>query len=105
MLCIWWDWNGIVYYAKHELNSGRCCYHLDRLKVLIEEECPELANPNGVVFYQGNVRPGRNWYNLAGCPTAYFQIPTKFLLMVKILWKPVKKRLVLYPERCQVLGR
>jgi len=60
MLCIWWDWKGIVYYEllphNQTINSDKYCSQLDRLKAAIEKR-PELANQKGVVYYQDNAGP------------------------------------------------
>jgi len=60
LLCIWWDWKGIVYYEllphNQTINSDKYCSQLDRLKAAIDEKRPELANRKGVVF-QDNARP------------------------------------------------
>ncbi|GFX18050.1 histone-lysine N-methyltransferase SETMAR [Trichonephila clavipes] len=39
------------------LNSDLYCQQLDRLKLVIEQKWPELANRRGVVFHQDNARP------------------------------------------------
>lgn len=61
MLCIWWDWKGIVYYEllpqNQMLNSDKYCSQLDRLKAAIDEKRPELANQKGVIFHQDSARP------------------------------------------------
>ncbi|GFV21231.1 histonelysine Nmethyltransferase SETMARlike [Trichonephila clavipes] len=40
LLCIWWDWKGIIYYEffpfVQELNSDLYCQQLDRLKLVID---------------------------------------------------------------------
>ncbi|XP_018366071.1 PREDICTED: histone-lysine N-methyltransferase SETMAR-like [Trachymyrmex cornetzi] len=60
MLCIWWDWKGVVYYEllphNQTLNSDKYCSQLDQLKAAIDEKRPELVNQKGVVFHQHNVR-------------------------------------------------
>ncbi|GFW94356.1 histone-lysine N-methyltransferase SETMAR [Trichonephila clavipes] len=61
LLCIWWDWKGIIYYKLllygQTLNSDLYCHQLDRLKLAIDQKHPELANIKGVVFHQDNARP------------------------------------------------
>ncbi|GFX41915.1 mariner Mos1 transposase [Trichonephila clavipes] len=61
LLCIWWDWKGIVYYELlsygQTLNSDLYCQQLDNLKLAIDQKWPELANRRGVVFHQDNARP------------------------------------------------
>ncbi|GFU72877.1 mariner Mos1 transposase [Trichonephila clavipes] len=60
-LCIWWDWKGIIYYELlpygETLILDLYCQQLDRLKLVIYQKRPELANRRGVVFHQGNARP------------------------------------------------
>ena len=61
MLCVWWDWKGILYYEllpnNETINSEKYCSQLDKLKTAIEQKRPEKANWKGVVFYQDNARP------------------------------------------------
>ncbi|GFU69178.1 histone-lysine N-methyltransferase SETMAR [Trichonephila clavipes] len=61
LLCIWWDWKGILYYELlpygQTLNSDIYCQQLDRLKLAIEQKWPDLANRRGVVFHQDNSKP------------------------------------------------
>ncbi|GFX02684.1 histone-lysine N-methyltransferase SETMAR-like [Trichonephila clavipes] len=62
-LCIWWEWKGIIYYELltygQILNSDLSCQQLGRLKLVIDQEQPELANRRGVVFHQDNAGPTR----------------------------------------------
>lgn len=61
LLCVWWDWKGIVYYEVLPygltLNSNLYCKQLDNLKSAIEKKRPELINRKGVVFHHDNARP------------------------------------------------
>lgn len=61
MLCVWWDWKGIVYYEvlPHglTLNSELYCKQLVNLKTALEQKRPELINRKGVVFHHDNARP------------------------------------------------
>jgi len=61
MLCVWWDWKGILYYEllpnNETINSEKYCSQLDELKTAIEQKRPEIANWKGIVFYQDNARP------------------------------------------------
>jgi histone-lysine N-methyltransferase SETMAR len=61
MLCIWWDWKGILYYdllpRNQTINSDVYCSQLDRLNAAIDQKRPELVNHKGVVFHHDNARP------------------------------------------------
>ncbi|XP_023230347.1 histone-lysine N-methyltransferase SETMAR-like [Centruroides sculpturatus] len=61
MLCIWWDWRGIIYYEllpeNQTINSEKYCSQLSELKRAIDQKRPELANRKGIVFHQDNARP------------------------------------------------
>ena len=61
LLCVWWDWQGIIYYELlpygQTLNSDLYCQQLDRLKEAIAQKRPALANRRGIVFHQDNARP------------------------------------------------
>ena len=61
LLCIWWDWKGVVYYELLQqgetINSTKYCCQLDNLKDAIARKRPELANRRGVVFHHDNARP------------------------------------------------
>ncbi|GFV35923.1 mariner Mos1 transposase [Trichonephila clavipes] len=59
LLCIWWDWKGIIYYDllpfDQTLNSDLYSQQLDHLKLAIDLKRPESANRRGV-FHQDNAR-------------------------------------------------
>ena len=59
MLCIWWDWKGVLHYEllpeNQTINSKYCC-QLNQLKAALNEKCPELVNRKCVIFYQDTAR-------------------------------------------------
>ncbi|GFX88381.1 mariner Mos1 transposase [Trichonephila clavipes] len=61
LLCIWRDWKGIICYEllpyDQTLNSDLYCQELDRLKLVIDQKRPELANRRGVALHQDNAWP------------------------------------------------
>lgn len=72
MLCIWWDWKGIVYYEllpENQINSEKYCSQLSELKRAFDQKRPELANRKNIVFHQDNIRPC-----VFGHPTQTFTI-------------------------------
>lgn len=60
MLCIWWDWKGVLFYEllpeNQMINSNKYCVQLDLLKAAIKEKRPEL-HKKGIIFHQDNNRP------------------------------------------------
>jgi len=54
MLCVWWDWKGILYYEllpnNETINSEKYCFQLDELKTAIEQKRPEIANRKSSCF-------------------------------------------------------
>ena len=60
MLCIWWDWKGVLYYEllpeNQTINSSKYCSQLDQLKAL-DEKRPELVNRKCILLHQDNARP------------------------------------------------
>jgi len=48
MLCVWWDWKGIVHYELlppgQTIDSNLYCQQLERLRQAIEKKRPELIN-------------------------------------------------------------
>jgi len=60
MLCVRWDWKGILYYkllSNNETINSEKYSQLDELKTAIKQKRPEIANRKGVVFHQDNARP------------------------------------------------
>ena len=61
MLCIWWDWKGVLYFEllleNQTINSNKYCCQLDQLKAALDEKCPELVNRKCIIFHQDNARP------------------------------------------------
>ena len=61
MLCIWWDWKGVLYYElrpeNQTINSNKYCSQLDQLNAALDEKHPELVNRKHIIFHQGNTRP------------------------------------------------
>ena len=61
MLCIWWDWKGVLYYEllpeNHTTNSNKYCSQLDQLKATLDKKRPELVNRKCIIFQQDNTRP------------------------------------------------
>ena len=61
MLCIWWDWKGVLYYKllpeNQMINSNKYCSQLDQLKASLDERCPELVNRKCKTFHQDNAKP------------------------------------------------
>ena len=60
MLCIWWDWKGVLYYEllleNQTINSNKYCAQLDQLKVAIDKKHPEVVNRKCIIFHQDNAR-------------------------------------------------
>ncbi|GFY03010.1 mariner Mos1 transposase [Trichonephila clavipes] len=61
LLCIWWDWKGIICYEllpyRQILNSDLYRQQLNHLKLAINQKRPESTNGRDIVFYQDNARP------------------------------------------------
>ena len=60
MLCIWWNWKGVLYYEllpeNQTINSNKYCSQLDQLKAALNEKCPKLVNRKRIIFHQDNAR-------------------------------------------------
>ena len=61
MLCIWWDWKGVLYYEllteNQMINSNKYCIQLDQMKAALDEKHPESVNRKHIIFHQDNARP------------------------------------------------
>ena len=61
MLCIWWDWKGVIdnelLPENQTINSNKYCSQLDQLKVALDEKPPELVNRKHIIFHQDTTRP------------------------------------------------
>ena len=61
MLCIQWDWKGVLYDEllpeNQTINSNKYCSQLDQLKEALDENCPELVNRKHIIFHQDSARP------------------------------------------------
>ncbi|KAJ0174850.1 hypothetical protein K1T71_009958 [Dendrolimus kikuchii] len=61
MLCVWWDWKGIIHYELlplgRTIDSELYCEQLMRLKQKVQRKRPELINRRGVVFLHDNAKP------------------------------------------------
>ena len=60
MLCIWWDWKGLLCYELPPENqtiiSNKYCSQSDQLKATLDEKHPELVNRKCIIFHQDNAR-------------------------------------------------
>ena len=58
MLCIWWDWKGVLYYEllpeNQTINLNKYGSQLDQMKAALNEKCPELVNRKCIIFHQDN---------------------------------------------------
>ena len=61
MLCIWWDWKGVLYYEllteNQMINSNKYSSQLDQLKAVLDKKCLELVNRKCIIFHQDTPRP------------------------------------------------
>ena len=61
MLCIWWDWKGVLYYElfpeNQTINHKKYCSQLDQLKAALDEKHLELVNRKHIIFHQDNAKP------------------------------------------------
>ena len=56
MLCIWWDWKGILYYdllpENQTINFNKQCSQLDQLKAAFYEKYLGLVNSKLIIFHR-----------------------------------------------------
>ena len=61
VMCIWWDWKGVLYYEflpeSQTINSNKYCSQLDQLKAALNKKHPDLVNRKSIIFHQDNTRP------------------------------------------------
>ena len=61
MLCICWDWKGVLYcellLENKTINSNKYCSQLDQLKAALDEKRPEVVNRKRITLHQDNTRP------------------------------------------------
>ena len=61
VMCVWWDWKGVLYYEllleNQTINSTKYYSQLDQLKVALDEKHPDLVNRKCIIFHQDNTRP------------------------------------------------
>ena len=51
MLCIWWNWKGVLYIKPKNPNK-----YSSQLKAVLNKKCPELVNRKCIIFNQNNAR-------------------------------------------------
>ena len=115
MVCIWWDWKGVLYYQllleNQTINSNKYRSQLDQLKAALDKKRPELVNRKRIIFHQDNARQhvslrtrflcyslaGKFWFTRRIHQTLHLRSSIDFclykiLLMEKISipWKTVK---------------
>ena len=59
MLCLWWDWKGVLYYEllpeNQMIDSSKYCSQSDQLKVALSGNHP-LVNRKCIIFNQDNAK-------------------------------------------------
>ena len=60
VLCIWWDWKGVLYYEilleNKTINSNKYWSQLNQLKAALNQKRPELVNRKCINLHQDNAR-------------------------------------------------
>ena len=56
MLCIWWNWKGVLYelLLENQTINSKYCSQLDQLKAALDEKHTELVNRKRILFHQDN---------------------------------------------------
>ena len=61
ILCIWWDWKGVLYYEllseNQRINSNKYCSQLDQMKAALDKKHPELVNRKCIIFHHDTAKP------------------------------------------------
>ena len=59
ILCIWWDWKGVLYYEllleNQTINSNKYCFQLDQLKAALNEKASRNSQQKTHI-HQDNAR-------------------------------------------------
>ena len=53
VMCIWWDWKGVLYYEilqENQMIKSKYCSKLDQLRAALDEKCPELCSRKCTIF-------------------------------------------------------
>ena len=64
ILCILWDWKGVLYYElllENQMINSKYCSQLDQLKAALDKKCPELINRKCIIFHPDNAIPPVSW--------------------------------------------
>ena len=109
LLCIWWDWKGVLYYEllmkNQMINSKKYHFEVDQLKAAINEKHLGLVNSKCITFHQDNTRQhvplmtrqklfqsGKFWYICLIHQTLHLWISIYFglykIFLVKIIQFP-----------------
>ena len=111
MLCIWWDWKGVLYYEhlleNQRINSNKYCSQLHLLKAALKKKHPRLVNRKYIIFHQdttslhASLMTRQNltiWLGSSDSSTVF----TTLYLWISIYFSLCK---ILLMEKISVLGR